>query len=82
MSSNAAAAMVAASAAPLEVGASGTACVLVSDSINTAVAMGSGSVPVFATPALIALLEQGQVGLRGGVVVIMLFNQSKVYMCG
>jgi fluoroacetyl-CoA thioesterase len=44
----------------LRSGLSGEASVLVDDS-NTAIALGSGSVPVFATPAMAALVEAAAV---------------------
>ena len=44
----------------LRSGLSGEATVLVDDS-NTAIALGSGSVPVFATPAMAALVEAAAV---------------------
>ncbi len=40
----------------LEAGISHTSCVVVSDD-NTALTMGSGDLPVFATPAMVALME-------------------------
>ncbi len=43
--------------AELEVGIKGTGSVLVEQG-NTALAMGSGQLPVFATPAMIALMEK------------------------
>ena len=45
---------------PLDVGLVGTAQTMVTDT-NTALAMGSGLVPVYATPALVALLEEAAV---------------------
>ncbi len=45
---------------PLDVGLVGTAQVMVTHT-NTAQAMGSGLVPVYATPALVALLEEAAV---------------------
>lgn len=42
---------------PLEIGLKGEACVEVVPE-NTAAAAGSGALPVFATPCLIALMEQ------------------------
>ena len=46
----------------LEVGEIGRATTTVTEA-NTALALGSGSVPVFATPALIALLEEAAVNV-------------------
>ncbi len=43
--------------AELEIGIKGTGSVLVEQG-NTALAMGSGQLPVFATPAMIALMEK------------------------
>lgn len=49
------------------IGARGVATATV-DAANTALALGSGDVPVFGTPALVALLEQAAVAaLAGGL---------------
>ena len=45
---------------PLDVGRVGTAQATVTEA-NTALALGSGQVPVYATPALVALLEEAAV---------------------
>jgi fluoroacetyl-CoA thioesterase len=47
-------------AANLQVGARGDQTMLVTDDV-TAVAMGSGSLPVFSTPSMIALMESAAV---------------------
>lgn len=44
----------------VQVGAKGEAAVTV-NTTNTAIAMGSGNVPAFATPALVALMERAAV---------------------
>ncbi len=56
----------------LRIGMAGDAGVVVDES-RTALALGSGSVPVFATPAMIAVMEQAaaqcvEPGLPGGAI--------------
>ncbi len=51
--------------ATLEIGLAGTASLVVGDE-HTAAALGSGNVPVFSTPRLVALMEEAAVNaLRG-----------------
>ena len=51
----------------LEIGVRGAAAVKVGAE-NTALALGSGDVPVFATPALVALMEKAAVAAVAGVL--------------
>ena len=50
---------------PLMIGAKGEAETIVSPH-NTAAAVGSGSLPVFATPMMVALMEQAAVNALAG----------------
>ena len=50
----------------LEVGIKGT-CTVTADESNSAKTMGSGTLDVFATPAMIALMEKNSMDKRGSV---------------